>query len=351
METTFKLAEKSDNAAIRNMLSNNHVPGRIALTFKREPDYFIGCASLGHFFQVLSCKLPETGDVIGIACRAVRNVFVNGSTKEIGYLGELRVDTRYRGRWLLSKGFKFLKELHADKKVAGYITTITEENYKAYGVLVKNALKQFPKYKELDRLHAIALILNNKKPMKNNAWKANCANKKDVLLIVNFLNRYGKEKQFFPCLTEDSFNSFLPPLNLNIEDFIVVKEGQEILGAGALWDQSPYKQVVVHSYSGEPILPEPGGKVLLIYASFICVKENNPDIFNFLLSNLCYTARQKGYSYIALGFTSKDPLLKTAKKYSHVEYLSKIYTVAWEEEEYFHEQFDGRIPYIELATL
>src|SRR5688500_16082267 len=101
----FDLATPDDDPAIRRLLATNPVPGHITLSYEREPDYFAGCGTMGHFWQVLVAREEETGRVVGLACRATRPLFVNGQVEEVGYLSQLRVDNAYRGRWLVAKGF------------------------------------------------------------------------------------------------------------------------------------------------------------------------------------------------------------------------------------------------------
>src|SRR5450432_4068328 len=94
-------ATRDDDAGIRELLAGNPLPGRIALTYEREPDYFRGCATMGRDCQVLIARVGESGgELIGVACRAVRPAFINGREERLGYLGQLRVDPRHRGRWL-----------------------------------------------------------------------------------------------------------------------------------------------------------------------------------------------------------------------------------------------------------
>ena len=50
-----------------------------------------------------------------------------------------------------------------------------------------------------------------------------------------------------------------------------------------------------------------------------------------------------------LGLSDDDPLLAVAKRYLHMKYHSDLYAVSWSEESV--KQLDGRIPYIEIATL
>src|ERR1051325_6014625 len=128
MEFPFDLARAGDDQSIRRLLANTPMPGRVAVTFEREPDYFGGCATMGRFCQVMVARSTLDQKVVAVGSRAARRMFINGQAEEVGYLGQLRVSHRFRGRWLVSRGFRFLHQLHADSRVEAYLATITEEN-------------------------------------------------------------------------------------------------------------------------------------------------------------------------------------------------------------------------------
>src|SRR5256885_6338965 len=122
MTGSIALATPEDDASIRALLARSPVPGPITVTYRREPNYFAGCDALGPFHQVLVARDRE--EVVGLACRVVRPMFINGEAEQVGYLGQLRVDGPHRGRWFVSRGFSFLRQLHEDGRTAAYITTI-----------------------------------------------------------------------------------------------------------------------------------------------------------------------------------------------------------------------------------
>lgn len=377
MDCTFELATPDDDESIRHLLVANPVPGPITLSYQREPDYFLGCGTMGHFYQVAVGRQPIDGTIIGLGCRAIRPLFVNGQVREVGYLGQLRIDQRFWGRWLLSRAFRYLRHLHeADQRVTGYITTIIEENQVAHGVLVKHALRHFPRYREVDRIHTLGLIVARAArllvsiPCRSRGYEICQATSTDLSPIVAFLQEHGAKRQFFPVYTEADFQSSPLTAGFCNEDFILAKRRGQIVGVIGLWDQSSYKQTVVHAYSGKlrrmrPLynlgarfvgahpLPLPGEHLSYIYASFICVAQDDPAIFGALLWRAYCLSAERGYAYLMVGLTTRDPLLKVVQRYPHIPYYSRLYTVCWSDEAELslHEQLDGRIPYVEIAAL
>jgi hypothetical protein len=377
-EFTFDLATPADDPAIRQLLRENPVPGRVTVTYEREPDYFLGCGTMGHFGQVLVARPQSGGEVAAVASRSIRPLWVNGQIEEVGYIGHLRVAERFRGRWLVSGGFRYFHQLHTDGRVAGYITTIIEGNREAQGILVERARRHFPVYREVDRLCTLAIILR-----KRGAWRLRAfggvvrkpithyvtpASPADLPAIVSFLHRHGSTKQFFPVFSEADFAAGAATLDFRVEDFVVARQNGQIVGVMGLWDQSRYKQTIVRAYHGslrwlrpfynawlrlsgaQPLSP-PGQPIHFVYASFICIAENNPQIFQALLRHAYAQAAGRGYAYLVVGLSTRDPLWAVARRYAHIPYYSRLYTVCWPGDELFHTRLDGRTPYLEVATL
>jgi hypothetical protein len=391
MEFTFDLATPADNGAIRRLLANNPVPGQVTVTYEREPDFFLSCGPMGHFCQVLVARHQPSGEVAAVATRTTRPLYVNGQVEEVGYLSQLRVDERFRGRWVVSNGFRFLHQLHADGRVSGYITTIIEGNIEAQGILVHRARRHFPLYREIDRLCTLAIILGLPRfgeslmsyPLRGlspqskteggreacNTLTIHPASPADLPAIIVFLQQYSPAKQFFPVYTEADFSGDSPTtLGFCVNDFVIARWQSQIVGVMGLWDQSSYKQTMVQAYhgplrllrsicnvglrlSGAQPLPPPGQSIHFAYASFICMAENDPDVFGMLLQYVYNVARESGYAYLMVGLSARDPLLAIARRYVHIPYYSRLYTVCWPGEEHFHQKLDARVPYVEIASL
>lgn len=367
MEFTYNLAGPEDDPALRQLMSRNPVPGHITLRYEREPNYFLGCGPMGHFWQVIVSRHRPTGQIAGLACRAVRPLFINGQAEAVGYLSQLRIDGPFRGRWIVSGGFRYIQQLHADGRVAGYISTIIEGSDEAVGILVRRPRPHFPPFREMARLWVLSLIVGRPRSLPDSLCEIRRGSTTELERIVAFLRRHGPAKQFFPAYTAADFgpDSSLT-LGFAVEDFVLAWQGDRLVGVAGLWDQSAYKQTVVHAYRGRlaylrPVyniglrlmgaqpLPAPGQKIRFAYASFICVAQNEPAIFGLLLQALYNLAAERGYAYLTVGLAEADPLLAVARRHRHIAYYSRLYSVGWDEA--WHNRLDGRLPYIEVASL
>ena len=368
MDVTFDLATAADDAAIRRILRTNPLPGGVTVTYEREPDYFLGCGTMGHSWEVVVARRQADGEVVGFGCRAIRPLFVNGQMEQIGYLSQLRVDRPFRGNWLPSRGFRFLHRLHMDRPAPAYLASITEENTEARGILVDHPRRHFPAFCEVDRLHTLALIVRSPRALPAGPYDIARGSPADLTAIIAFLREHGAAKQFFPAYEADDFGGGSATRGFRVDDFIVARTGGAIVGVLGLWDQSAYKQTVVQAYRGflrgaRPLynagarlmgaqpLPGVGQAISSIYASFVCIAGNDPDIFRVLLRSVYNLAARRGYAYLIVGLSVRDPLLAIARRYAHITYRSRLYLVCWQDGEGFHERLDNRIPYVDVATL
>ena len=99
-------------------------------------------------------------------------------------------------------------------------------------------------------------------------------------------------------------------------------------------------------------LPNLGEIIHFAYSSFICVANDDTDVFDALLRAIYNLAAERRYAYLMLGLTIVDPLLVVARKYPHISYHSQLYLGSWERKnDGLGQKLDGRLPYIEIAAL
>ena len=360
----IELATPADDAHIRGLLRREPVPGRIAISYEREPDFSAGCEATGENATVLVARDLDTGAMVGVACRSEREVFVNGTPARLGYLGHLRIDRRYRGRWLVSRGFSMLKQLHDRDPLPGYLAAVTLDNREAEGILVRKVRKPFPAFHQVARYCTLALPVRRGSPVSGVA----SATTGDIPQIAGFLQTSGSRRQFFPVWSEARLISLTTRLGLCIEDVQIARRSGRIVGLIGLWDQSAYKQDVVRSYSGwmrlavplynasapwlrRPPLPKPGERIRSGYAALICIEQDSPSLFGDLLSATLHRAAARGLDYVLMGLDERDPLFRTAWKRPHIPYRSRLFLAEWPEGGHLHAQLDRRPSYVEIATL
>jgi hypothetical protein len=365
----FDLANPGDDGAILRLLRDNPVPGSVTVSYERSPSYFHGCPVLGHSYQTLVVRHLPSGDLAGVAERSLSQLFINGREETVGYLGQLRVDRRFRARWLVAGGFRFLRRLHEEQPVAGYLTTIIEGNRQAEGVLVSRARRGFPVYRPLTRLHSLALQVRREKIVVTGDCEVRRGGDVALAEIVAFLNEQGAGRQFAPVWT---VADFLPDAGrtrgFRPDDFRIALRYGRIVGVMGYWDQSSFKQPVVRGYRGllrwgRPLydgyarlrgfqpLPAVGTAIPLAYGAFVAIAHNDAGVFDLLLRQVLRTAHERGTALLMLGLAEGDPLLAHARRRPHIPYHSRLYTVGWDDGSHFHDRLDDRISHVEIATL
>ena len=225
-----------------------------------------------------------------MATRSVRRVFVNGREQRLGYLGQLRIDPRFRGRWLVSRGFSQLKQLHDHDPLPGYLAAIIDGNREATGILVRHRRRIFPEFHAVADYRTLAIGVNRAQRPAAGDIQISTPAESELPEIAGFLQTHGSRRQFYPVWTEERLRR-LSSLGLGIADLRIARRGGQIVGIAGLWDQSAYKQTVVHGYSGwlkaaaplynlgarlcwgVPLCRAPGNRYTALMLSLVCDRQ------------------------------------------------------------------------------
>jgi hypothetical protein len=366
-QLTVEFARPSDDSAIRSLMRRAHVPGRVTVTFEREPNFSLGCAVSGDCYRILVAREALSGEVVGVACRSVRYVFINGCPQRVGYLGQLRIAEEYRGHWLVARGFSLLAQLHRDDPLPAYLVSIVDENRLATGVLIDKRRKSFPAFHRVSDFVTLAIDVSSLRGKSSTDIEIKAGAPELIGSIAQFLREQGSRRQFFPVWDEKRLSG-LAALGLRTEDIRIAVRDRNLVGVMALWDQSAYKQTVVRNYSGWlkvglPLfnrtapwfgrnpLPLPGQRLRSAYVALICVANDDAEIFSALLRSIQALAEQQGIKHLLLGLSPQDALMARARKYRHIRYPNTFYLAEWSDGAHLHEQLDERPAYIDIATL
>ncbi len=367
-DVEVRVALASDEPDIRALLRATPVEGRTVLSYEREPDYFLGCSTMGPRVETLVARHLTTGNLVALACRAVRPLWVNGAVQDVGYLGHLRVSPRYRGRSLVQRGFRLLGRLDRDTSLPGYLTTIVEGNAEALGILARRPRPGMPAYRERARLCTLVIPTGAGRSPHARGLELADGGAFDVRQVAEYLRRGGPSRQFFPAYDAADF---LPgaPLTRGFDprNFIVATNQGAIVGVLGVWDQSAFKQVVVRGYRGvtarvRPLValaaralgypppPRAPATLRIACASFLAIGDDCAETFDVLLRGALARARQLGGDYLTLALADSDPLLPAARAFRHRLYASRLFTVDWRGGAFLDEVASG-VPYVDIASL
>jgi hypothetical protein len=368
----FELATPADwtaDADLRHILAETPMDGPITVSFRREPSYFQAAVVDGPFRQVVAARDMETGHYVGFGSRAVRELYANGRPANVGYLSLLRLLAEHRNQGLVARGYVMFRKLHADGKAPLYVTTISESNTVALTTLTSGRAG-LPAYHFAGRYHTVIIGARRRWPVQATGdISVRPANIDDWPAILAFLNREGPRRQFFPVLgASDFFTAEGAYLDLRPEEVLLAERGGVIVGTLAGWDQSGFKQTVVHGYRwplnwlrplvnvvswlrGQPLLPKPGRAFGYLTAALPVVANDDAGVFRALLDRLLARTAAGPWPALLVGLHEADPLLAVLSAYRPVRYITNLYLVCWADGDEMRTSLDGRPPYLELGTL
>ena len=358
----FAVATEDDDADIRRLLRANPMPGKISLSLEREPDFFADANLPGETKQTIIAR--DGNRIVCMGSCTIRQRFVNGEPRRVGYLGGLRLDASQAGRFdILRRGYEFFHELQADTPADFYFTSIAADNERAR-TLLERGLPGMPSYEFIGEYVTVLLSAKGRHSVQN--IEEDIAPPAGQLIAL--LNNNNCTQQFTPCWSEDELSA-LQQLGLQPDDFRFIREDGRIVAGAALWNQRMFKQTVVRGYTPSLTLARPalnlaarftrgtklptvGQTLTNAFVSHLAIAPDKPDTLTKLLTKLREIAAQRKIELLTLGFAANDPRLTVVRRnFRCREYHSRLYIVRWPECGGAARELDGRILAPEVALL
>jgi len=362
------LADQSMNVELCALMRENSMSGAIEMVLAREGDFFNGQSVQGEKSETIAAV--DENRIVGMACRCRKSLYMDGRETEVGYLSGLRISEAYRKSTVLARCFQSLRQADSERwTVPFYLTTIIDDNHQAKKSLTSGKAGA-PKYTDIGGYNSHLVFFNRYRSRSRVRDLRRLKKGGEIGLekIVAFLNREGRKKQFFPALRPEVFSSDYTR-DFKLDDFYVLMDGQEILGVVGKWDQSRFKQPIVRRYRGltkltKPIInpllklsgyagfPAAGAPVPMFYLSFICARDNDPELLRVLVNKLHDDYKGSQYRCFAVGLFERDDLNQAIKGYAKYVYKSRAYAVNVDADGNSGYRIESsRVPYLELATL
>ncbi len=371
-EVDVEFATEADEPELRRLLRETPMPGAVSLTMQREPSYFRAATIEGDTHRTVTARESDTGRLVGLGSRSAMNAYVDGRLQRLGYFGHVRIEPRFRGgKGLLKRGFARLKEQHDAEDAPFCFTTIIEDNLPARRAL-GSGWPGLPTYRELEVITSLAIPVWRARRVatRTAGYTLRTAGLEDLPDLADCLQRHHARYQLAPCWTADDLASPTRTRGLAPHDFTVVEQGGRITACCALWDQTPFKQIVVHDLQGPlrtwrplvnlvgppfgvPRLPLPGQPFRFAFLSHVALPADDPALARALTTHVCNRALHRGYAYVSLGLAARHPLLPMfAKTFRHISYRAILYAAHWADGAAAVDALDRRrIPHVEIATL
>ncbi len=344
----FELGRPADEPAMRALLRDVKMPGRVALSLEREPDLTFANAVEGDRHDTIVARSAPGEPICAMGSRSIATRFVNGKPTRVGYLGQLRVADAYRSHpTLLRRGYEFLKTLRDKDAVPFYFTTIVDDNSPARRML-EAGLTGMPRYEPVDDLLTLIVPTRTHGRATDMPAQTSSATADDLSEIVDCLQRFGKRYQLSPAWSRSDLQSPQRSRGLTPSDFIVLRRAGTIEGCLACWDQRPFKQVVVRDYSawtrrlrpvhnllaplsGLPSLPPPGAALSIAYLSHLAIEDSDHDGVTDLIRAGLRKAAARGIPNATFALSARHPLSSVVRAtFRHQAFSSRVYLVDWD---------------------
>lgn len=146
-------AVDADDPGLRRLFSSITMDADLSLRVDREPDVF----ALYRMQHAHACEAwigELDGEVVGLGTLMARDGYVGGELRRIGYLGDLRLDPRVRGREVLATIYGPVLDGFAERHGVGvFYTAVIASNRRAVAALTgpKAASLGIPAYHLLQR--------------------------------------------------------------------------------------------------------------------------------------------------------------------------------------------------------
>jgi len=268
----------------------------------------------------------ENGIIVGMGACSIRKAYINGETKNVGYLAGLKGLPEYRKRVpYIIQVYRFLHELTKDE-VDIYYTTILKENTDVQKMLEKKR-KNMPEYRSMGEYTVYCFKTGTS--LKKNGYTLETGN------IAELATQHDYEP--------DSFN--FSPASANLyglrdEDVYTLRDHKgTVVGSCAVWNQQSYKQYVITKYSGiygylkriplslfgYPRFPQENLPANYGSISLLAVKDHNPLLAEHLIRRVA--EKSLGYEFLMLGLMEHHPYGSFMNRFKSVRYQSRAYTV------------------------
>ncbi|MEQ1670578.1 MAG: hypothetical protein ABL893_06960 [Hyphomicrobium sp.] len=361
----FTIAARDDEADVRRLLREIPIGGRYQITLERQPDAFAPGAGRTRSEHIIIARDRRTGCAAGLCERVVRDAFVDGSIRQLPYIGALRIAPSHRHKIaVLRGGFEALRLLTVRPGELPFaLTSITSDNSPARRVLTA-LLPGLPLYHPAGDFSTLAL-----RPKFRSANAAiQCATSSDFAELSEFLNRVNARAQFAPVWSEAALRG-LQWHGLLPEHFLFVRQGKRISGCMAVWDQRRFRQVVVRQYpkpigalrpllnlatplAGLPRLPAIGTPINQCVLSHVAFEDEDQATLLALLDGALDRAKRRKFDAALIGFATERPWRAAIQQYHRaIEYQTSLYLTHWPDATAFVASLQSRTPHPELGLL
>lgn len=315
-------AGPADDAGILALVGAPQPSTGLTLGFERAPSYFLS-AHVSHESPEVVVATARNGhdDVVGVFNIGRRQVYVNGTCRDVAYVGDMRLAPAHQGGRLLVYFNRILRERLGEG--GWYQTVILRENQRSQGTFAQGGRAGLPVY------HPHAAVVTStvtacRLPVAP-GLTVRAATAADVPAMNAFVAAMAAHYQFLPAYDFSGVLHGVPYYrDLAIGDFQLVFRDGVLVALGGLWRQKAFKQTRVLAYQpalallrpfwnlwarwrGGLRLPVAGGLIDYVMAHSPLSAPDDLPAFGTLLAALWRKLQLQGGHALCLSLAENDP--------------------------------------------
>jgi len=326
---SLRLANDSDNAQLLDLERMCPQGTSLVLSFDRSPDFF----SRSRVYKDYKIYVAEEDKkVVGTVGVTTKKLHINGEPVKSIYIYDLRVNPAHRGK-------------HTGSQLVQHAIAEEGEADLAYGVTMEDNYPSVALFRKLgfSNVHNLTLFSIPVFKRKDHiALEARAMVSEDTPQVVNLLNRYYNDYDFFAKLTEDGFlerTKNLPGYGLtNIQ---VVETENKIQACVGLWDYSEIFTVTalhvstrlailryilkfINAFKNTMQLPSVGEPFKLLYVRDFAFS-GKADTASELIKHCLSLTYSYHCNFLTFALDPADLLIPMISKYSPIRVGYQIY--------------------------
>lgn len=328
-----------DGQEILRILESSAAKGSIELIYTRRPDAYASYQKEPGEARVF---VTRDGDrLVGTAAELIRSVYIGGEIRKAAYLCGLKKDADYDG----SVGFgpDLLRTMHRED-IDFYYCSVVEEN--------RRVQRMFEKKRRILAMEALCtyttFIISPRVRVQapKHAFTLRQATPEDWPRLMAFYGEEGRKKDLFPVLDTATLWE-----GLRAESFFMLLDGDEIVAAAALWNQTAYKQYIVKRYSGlmkrarmlNPLLsalgyirlPKEDQPLDFPTLAFFLSQGDDQALYRIFLREILPVIRED-YGMFVIGLPEHHTAMRIFQRLPHISFDTRLYSVTfpWSKQTY-----------------
>lgn len=240
-------ATLADDQKLVTLIAESMPSNGVLLSFERKPSYFKAThTQYDHPEAMLIASDDNPEHILGMFNIGTRACFINGEVKPLRYVGDLRINKTQRGKGFVQLMMLFIKATYPATEILQAV--FLNDNLVAKKVLCENR-PGVPRHHFSDQVETYTLTGFKSKKEFNRELGFALLTAADIPAVNRFIARMADYYNFLPAYDFNGLVQQQPYWNgLQLNDFTVVRRGEQIVGLFGLWDQKPFKQTRIADY-------------------------------------------------------------------------------------------------------